>query len=490
MSSLTHTANTPLGTNAKRVLWAAGLLYSAIVLICAAHHEAWFDEAQSWLLARDASLPDLLIRYARWEGSPSLWQLLLMPFAKSGFPYVDLSFISAALGILGVTLFLWRAPFPLWMRLLFPFTYFPLFQYSVVARSYALMLPVLCVVAILFRSRVSTRPIVYCVLLAILANTSFHGTIVAGVLFAEWLWAAWKNGMLRSRPALVASLTAAFGILYLLLYLELRIPLNLSYTVKAAHPLNNPGAIRFLKQISEAFWGGLGSNIYRGFSTLVGLFVIGFSLLRFGRSAPGFILSAGTLLLLTLAGLKHAASWHAGVIFLLWILALWIFFEQRPEAAARSTSLLVVIAVILIAQVVFGVQSVWFDIFRTYSGSRDAAAYLAATGEDSRKLYPVGFKAYGIEPYFHRNVFAQVQDGRREAFYLWRFYSGQPNFDGIVQQKPDEIVLSPWLPETAARLKQLGYCEEKHFEGAIWWKNAIAEPDTYSLLIPCRGPRS
>ena len=472
-------------TNAIPALWAAGVLYSAIVLICAGRHEAWFDEAQAWLLARDASLPDLFIRYARWEGSPSLWHFLLMPFARAGFPYADLSYISAALAIGGVILFLWRSPFPLWMRLLFPFTYFPLFQYSAVARSYALVLPLLCGIAILFPKRVSQHPVWFCVLLALLANTSFHCTIVAGVLFVEWLWTAWRSGTIRTRPVLVALMTSAFGLLYLLIYLELRVPLDLSVHVGIAHPMN-AGMIRFLKQISEAFWGGIGGNAYRAFSTLVGFFVIGISLWRFGRSTSGFILAASTVLLLTLAGLKHAAPWHAGVVFLVWIFALWIFFLQHPARAASSRSLHIVIAVILVVQTVFGLQSVWFDIFRPYSGSRDAAAYLQSTGQDQRKLFAIGFKAFAIQPYFHRDVFAYQENGRQQAFYLWASNLDHANFPDIALRKPEAIVLAPWDPTIAQRLKNLGYCEEKHFEGALWWKNAIAEPDTYSILIPCR----
>ena len=71
------------GVRLEWVLLGAYVVMLATLLF---FHEQWFDEAQAWMIAQFASLPTLFSLSA-YEGSPVLWHLLLMPFAKSDLPY-------------------------------------------------------------------------------------------------------------------------------------------------------------------------------------------------------------------------------------------------------------------------------------------------------------------------------------------------------------------------------------------------------------------
>ena len=62
-------------------------VYLAVVIVTMAFHEPWFDEAQSWLIARDCPYRDLLLVRPHYEGHPPLWWLLLSIPAKLGVPY-------------------------------------------------------------------------------------------------------------------------------------------------------------------------------------------------------------------------------------------------------------------------------------------------------------------------------------------------------------------------------------------------------------------
>ncbi len=53
------------------------LAYSVIVAVAIRTHEPWADEAQSWLIARDANLLEIWTKLVRLEGSPGLWHSLL-----------------------------------------------------------------------------------------------------------------------------------------------------------------------------------------------------------------------------------------------------------------------------------------------------------------------------------------------------------------------------------------------------------------------------
>lgn len=148
----TANTNTPKTTNKLWIVKHARALsfiaYMAVVAVVMYFHEPWFDEAQSWLIARDSSFADLLTLRPHYEGHPPLWALLLSIPAKTGVPYEiglkGVQFLCAAL--LGGWL-IFRAPFNRLTIALLPFTYFICFQYGVTARPYALLCVSLLMVA-------------------------------------------------------------------------------------------------------------------------------------------------------------------------------------------------------------------------------------------------------------------------------------------------------------------------------------------------------
>ena len=115
------------------------------------YHEPWADEAQSWLLARDASLAQLWGHLLHYEGTA--WALA-NPAAcldSAGPALLGLRFcFSAVWRLAAIVLLLRYAPLPLFIRLLLPFTYYLCYQYAVVARSYALIAPLLFAIAAIY----------------------------------------------------------------------------------------------------------------------------------------------------------------------------------------------------------------------------------------------------------------------------------------------------------------------------------------------------
>ena len=81
------------------------LIISTISFITIFFHEAWRDEAQQWLLVKNMSLIEL-ISFLKYEGHFLLWYLIIMPFAKLGFPYITQNIISWFFNILALFLFM------------------------------------------------------------------------------------------------------------------------------------------------------------------------------------------------------------------------------------------------------------------------------------------------------------------------------------------------------------------------------------------------
>lgn len=145
------------------------ILVSAINVLLILCHENWQDEAQAWMIARDVRL-DNLIETLSFEGHPILWFLVLMPFARLGFPYFTLNIISFVIMEAALALLLLRSPFSTLFKVLISLS--PLFVYylPVISRSHSLVALFIILLAILYDKR-DKRPILYGLCLALLLQT-------------------------------------------------------------------------------------------------------------------------------------------------------------------------------------------------------------------------------------------------------------------------------------------------------------------------------
>src|SRR5687767_4797692 len=83
-------------------------VFLALALFLFAVHEPWRDEAQPWLVARDA--PNMLEELDS-ETHPPLWYLLVFPLAKAGLPFVTLRILHLGIAFVALCLFVLHAPF-------------------------------------------------------------------------------------------------------------------------------------------------------------------------------------------------------------------------------------------------------------------------------------------------------------------------------------------------------------------------------------------
>lgn len=171
------------------ILLTGYLVFNGILL---AGHELWRDEANVWLIARDLS-PIQLFREIRYQGHPCLWYLLVMPFAKLGFPFKTISALSFIVMAFGAGIFIFRAPFhPItkFVCLLSPiFSYY----YPVVARNYCLIALLLILLACCYPKR-NEKPWLYGLLLGLLVQADTIALATAGLISLMWLW----EGILQS----------------------------------------------------------------------------------------------------------------------------------------------------------------------------------------------------------------------------------------------------------------------------------------------------
>lgn len=164
------------------------MVYAALNLFTVLHHEPWLDEAQSWLIARDASLPQLLA-LMNYEGSPALWHLILWPLAQAGLPYVSQALVHWLIATTAVTVFMFRAPLARSTKVLLVFSYYMAYEYSVVARCYGLGILLMFLIAGAYEQRFR-RPVRYGLLVLLLSNANVFSLFVASGLVLRYAYEA------------------------------------------------------------------------------------------------------------------------------------------------------------------------------------------------------------------------------------------------------------------------------------------------------------
>lgn len=161
--------------------WGMWVAVGVASLALVARHEPWRDELHTWLVTRDLTVGRLW-HEMRWEGHVMLWQLVLHPFARLGAPVWTLGAVSWAINWATLAFFAKKAPFGAAEKAVamaaVPFAYLN----PVVSRCYVLVPPVLFGLAALWNKR-DERPVLFGVLVALLANTHLYLEGTAGLVF-------------------------------------------------------------------------------------------------------------------------------------------------------------------------------------------------------------------------------------------------------------------------------------------------------------------
>lgn len=460
-------------------------LYAVIVLVTICFHEPWADEAHSWQLARENGWLALQWQWLRYEGSPGLWHTLLWLPSHLGLPYeASIKTIAVVCAVAGVAAFLRFSPLPLWLTLPLPFTFFVVYQYGVVARSYCLLLLTMSLAAA-FLPQWHRLPIRFAATLLALSMISLHGAIIAMGFGAQALLDAYDRRRERSdwKPARMAAAIGLVALGWLVLVLQLIPPADLNF---AATVRLDPLELAMRVVAYAGRW-------MVGFSAPSPVIIAGFllSLALFVWSAWRRVVFGPLCLvaLTALAGLKHAVAWHDGVLFLVWVFTLWLIWARTTVPTKWQQRVAGLTAAILAVHIGYAATTIALDLRGTYSASRDVAEHLKRNLKPGEVLWGYDFMTIAVQPYFTQPLFANqaaVTDGK--AAWLWsqRNRAAYPiEQAALCAGKPDLVLtvretIEPGKPNTAA-LEACGYVLEKSFSGALFFQGGPVNSVDYLL---------
>ncbi len=388
--------------------------YCTVLIVGITHHEPWADEAHAWLLSRELGYRYLVFHQLAYEGHPPLWYTILW-VANHWFhlPYQSLGWIGGLCAIAGCWFFCRYSPFPLIVRILFPFTYFMAFQYAVVARPYVL-LPLFAFAAAHFFEEAERRPWRFAAAVSALALLCAPGVMMALGLVAARGWYAFRssNGIpQQTRKKLIGAIIAFAIVMGFIAFVNW--PPADRITARFDRPPASTAGIGLLpRDLSAAFFGS-------AIPSAAFLLVAGAWCACRRRLLP-FALPMALVLIFFIE--VYGNLWHCGALTLITVVGAWIAWPSRESCAPMfqrpaNVLMLVGITCLFAVQIYWSVRTLAMDYSRPYSGSLDAANFLRSVGADAGSTCGIGFHTSAIQPYFRKGIFQNWPRG--EAF--WRF---------------------------------------------------------------------
>lgn len=376
-------------------LWLALMVFAALTFWGVLYHEAWCDEAQAWLIVRDLNLW-AVIKQLPYEGTPGLWHLLLFPLAKLGFPFAAQAWLHWLIAIITIYIFLIYAPLPKFIKIITIFSYYPLYEYAVIARNYNLAIMLLFLAAAFYKQRFK-KPMIYSLIISFLFQTNLLVFPVALSLLVLFVWENLKDHINEIKPINRANFIMATTIMTIsacLVFLQI-----MPYPGQLHSGLTKPEISTVFHSLSAVFLPLAGSygqpliiNWLFGITSVATIIIMGLLLFFLVRNKIAVIIYfASTLWLLFIFLFKvRGALRHYGFLFILFLFVWWLSLiintekqsdlkleiskikkEKYPNNYTNIILTLILLPSIIIAGIAY-VKEYRFN----FSGSREMAKYL------------------------------------------------------------------------------------------------------------------
>ena len=389
-------------------------VYILMISVVMCFHEPWYDEAQAWLISRDASWYEIFFEIPHYEGHPPFWYLILGIFSKAGADFeLTLRVITLAFNALAVYLLLFRSPFPRVIKCVLPFTYFLFYQHGVIARPYFFLLIGFLLAADFWHEK-NEKPFRMVSSLMLMCASSAYGIIFAGGIAIVWLIELWNKQSFSQYISILLQGKRFFAFLLLLLFALVNIALIFPRgdTFAASYGLTGDNSI--IRRLVYMFFGSISDatcfNAYEDYEELryavfsipklvigclVGLVLL-YVIRWFAKRCNTTMLFFVPYVLFALfSGIVYFYLQHVDVLFQFLIFWAWISCKNlakgnvtevatlpRPVAKHIKTFAMVCCSVCLLVSVYWNVGVCINEIRLQYGFSRQMATYLNQYGLD------------------------------------------------------------------------------------------------------------
>lgn len=438
------------------------LLFIAIGIFNVAHHTPWRDEAQSWLIVRDLSFPEM-IQQMSYEGSPPLWHILIKPLAEFNLPYSSQNWFHFILAVISVFLLLFFISIPKIIKILLTFNYYFLFEYTVIARNYNLSILLLFSLLLIYKDRFN-KSFLYAFLIFLLALTNIHSLIAAFILSAYFIFELWQEKNL-SKIKIIAILIALAGPILSVLILLPASNQSANFIFQGWHFLTISSSAALLPFVSI--------NNYNYFWPLLFTWPILISYLLFYKKSQIFFIGSTFWLFFIFLYKNTGDLRHYGLILVFFIFAMALDLIERERVKKKLDNYyqagIIFLSIILLVNLVYSAIFLFKHSSENFSGSKEIAEYIKSSNLLSEEIasYP-SYIGSSLLPYLENKKMYQPETQELGTFITW----SDDYFTGLY---------SPF-PLLEKRMKNYYLEKNPPIESILFLSNALVEHDNWQLL--------
>ena len=404
--------------NEKIIFYVCFALFIVLTIVGVVHHETWYDEAQAWLIAQDLSFFEML-KYLRHEGHMFLWYAMLMPFAKMGMPFPYPIQVLNLLMIWGAVFVLWKkAPFNPFIKILITFSTPIAYQYAVVARSYAIGVLFLFLLAAFFKKKLE-HPYLYAVLIFFCANNNamtLFGAGAFGLLFF-WDYITTQKEFYKSKEFYILCAIALFCVF--MIGFQLIGANKQSEYLELTRIVSNKNSF-LLGSISFAL---MPQYMQIKIPIIVAYLILTVLTFKYEKKSFFFFVFSSLSLYLLHYNFYLGHLWHYYFFYIYLIVALWLYKENVKQKSPFYPFLIGLFLVMSYFHVNYNIW--WYnnDIDQNYSGCKEIAQIINENDEVKKGNIILFFElSHGIVPYLRNYGITAYDDYSRKvvSFFDYR----------------------------------------------------------------------
>jgi hypothetical protein len=475
-------------------------LWAVIVGTTLPLHEMWSDEGQAWVLARDNSFWQIVRHRLHYEGAPPLWHVTLRSFYLLHGRYHGIGWLGATIALLGIVVWLRWSPFPLAARMLAPFTFFLVYQYAVIARSYVYFPLLVFALCVLFRRK--RHPVWFAVVAGLLANLSLQGFVFASILISLYLFDLYREHRLWFERRRLYPAAAVFALCaFVSMMTAIPAPdINFAAAAGRAHGVVRKFIEQYVGETPTAYPRALAdeyippdpelpkpslahpaewaawqinhreivdaqhhlapqSKLSATVENIVGLWSQAAWPLSTSNLLAGLFLAAVIVWLRARRGLRFLIPWaailitgqvlwvadqHAGMLLITLLAAVWLAADSphgRPASPKIEHAFLAIFTFLLLLQAGWSWVSIRNDRRGAYDPGAETARWLHGWMDrhPGARIASFTYFAESIQPEFDRNPFFNVP----ASYWGWSWRSNPDgNHRRVIASNPDLVVIA------------------------------------------------
>ena len=456
--------------------------FIVLTLFIGRKHEPWADEAQAWLLARDASIKDLITINMRYEGSPLLWHVILKVFIRFGLTYKFLYIVPIIFSSIGVMIFEFKVKAPTFLKIILPFTYYIFFQYTIVARSYCLLFPILMYLASVWEYK-TQKPILFAIGVALLLSISTHCLLLAACISLIYgfqvLGLTYK--LIRRKEEIKARRVVANWLMIVLLLALFLFTAYFLITPEDHEVFRNAEQVRFLRADTILADSLVTNEKNPKICMIISIAIVAVLFVIYWRDKRFFETLLYILPIYFFLAFFYCNKWHVGLLFE--ILTFCLIIHGKLNSLNWFTTLYMVCCCI---QIFYSYNSADYDYHNLYSASYQVADYIKNNNLEIKKIYALGYSTTAIQPYFDKNPFDNIKSGK--TYCSWKIDDPDSmTLEEIKEDMPDVFIISNFRDynyiSMLNRLESNKIYEKYTFVGNTYIKDDIYETESFYIFI-------